>query len=106
MRYAYKDLGQQPAGTEVAVRLEGSAANVLLLDRDNYSRYRAAQPFRYTGGMYHRSPARLTIPREGHWHLVIDLGGHRGRVRAHIEEITPPEGGPARREDAALEAVS
>jgi hypothetical protein len=107
MRFAYKDLGEQPAGTKVQVRLEGSAANVLLLDSDNYSRYRAARPFRYTGGIHHRSPATLTIPRDGWWHLVIDLGGHRGRVRGYLEQITRPgEEAEQSRDEEALGAVS
>jgi hypothetical protein len=110
MRYAYRDLGEQPSGTEITVRLAGSAANVLLLDPSNYSSYRAARPFRYTGGLHHRSPARLTVPRDGHWYLVIDLGGHRGRVRANVESINPPGGedadGATTRKDDALEAVS
>lgn len=89
MRYAFKDLGEQAAGTEITVRLEGSAANVLLLDPYNYSCYKAARPFRYTGGMFRSSPARVTVPRDGRWHLVVDCGGYRGRVRAHVSGITP-----------------
>lgn len=89
MRYAFKDLGEQPAGTEITVRLEGSAANVVLLDPYNYSCYRAGLSFRYAGGVFHRSPARLTVPRDGRWHLVVDCGGYRGRVRAQVEQIIP-----------------
>lgn len=108
MRYAYKDLGEQPAGTEVTVRLEGSAANVLLLDSPNYSCYRSARPFRFTGGLHHTSPARLTVPRDGQWHLVVDLGGYGGRVRARIEEIKLPGQEPVsgNEEEGALEAIS
>lgn len=104
MRYAFKDLGEQPAGAEVTVRLEGTAANVLLLDAHNYSCYRAARPFRYAGGMFRTSPARVTIPRDGHWHLVVDLGGFRGRVRARIAEITPPPGQSTQEGEATREA--
>lgn len=32
MRYAYKDLGQQPAGCTAVVRWSGGAASVILLD--------------------------------------------------------------------------
>jgi hypothetical protein len=84
MRYAYNDLGEQPAGATVTVRLSGSASNVILLDRANYCRYRAGQPFLYTGGHYTRSPVHLEIPEEGHWYVIVDLGGYRGRVRANV----------------------
>jgi hypothetical protein len=30
---------------------------------------------------------RLSAPHPGHWHLVIDLGGHAGSVRASIRTI-------------------
>lgn len=108
MRYAYKDLGERPAGTTVTLRLEGSAANVLLLDEPNYALYRARKSFRYQGGLSGRSPVTLTVPRDGRWYLVVDMGGYGGRVRARIEEIVSPEaagaGGSEERE-VALDAV-
>lgn len=91
MRYAFKDLGEQPAGSTVVVRLQGSVANVLLLDSANYSAYRVGRPFRYAGGLFRSSPARVTVPRDGHWHLIVDLGGFRGRVRAQVERVEPPD---------------
>lgn len=110
MRYAYKDLGEQPAGTEITVQLKGSAANVLLLDRHNYSRYKASRGFRYSGGFFARSPARVTVPRDGRWHLVIDCGGYRGRVLGQIVQISPPQSlrsSSSKEEEAeTVEAVS
>jgi hypothetical protein len=89
MRYAYNDLGQQQAGATVSVRLSGSASNVVLVDQSNFARYRAGQPFSYEGGRYRRSPARLTIPSDGHWYAVLDLGGYGGRVRGSVSVFTP-----------------
>ena len=40
MRYAFHDLGQQPEGATVTVRLSGSSANVVLLDPQNFAQYR------------------------------------------------------------------
>lgn len=108
MRYAYRDLGQRPAGTRVVVGLEGSSANVLLLDRQNYALYRAQRSFRYQGGLAVRSPTTLTVPRDGHWFLVVDLGRYGGRLRARIEQIIPPEAAErdaGREREAALETV-
>jgi hypothetical protein len=85
MRYSSYDLGEQEAGTQVTVRLNGSAANVILVDPVNLARYRSDQPFLYTGGHYVRSPVHLEIPEDGHWYVVVDLGGYRGRVRAKVD---------------------
>lgn len=70
-------------------------ANVLLLDAENYEHYRNNRPFRYAKGGYMRhSPIRLYAPAFGSWHLVIDLGGGPGHVRAWVRvfsEPAPPE---------------
>lgn len=84
MKFAYKDLGHQHAGAVVTVNLEGSAANVVLLDARNFRQYRAGQPFRYSGGHYRRSPVELEIPCDGHWYAILDLGGFPGRVRGAV----------------------
>ncbi len=89
MRYAYYDLGEQPEGNTVVVRMRGSTANLILVDAKNFARYRAGQPFSYEGGRYRRSPARLTIPSDGHWYAVLDLGGYGGRVRGSVSVFTP-----------------
>lgn len=70
-------------------------ANVLLLDSDNYEKYRNNRPYRYAKGGYVRhSPFRLRAPSQGSWHVVIDLGGGPGHIRAWVRifsEPTPPE---------------
>lgn len=63
-------------------------ANVLLLDDSNYDSYRDGRSFRYHGGHAERSPIRLVPPRFTHWHVVVDLGGGAGRVRAGVRVIS------------------
>lgn len=58
------------------------AANVLLLDRTNFSNYRSGRAYQYRGGYVRSSPFRIKPPHHGRWHLVIDLGGYAGTVRA------------------------
>ncbi len=70
----------------VQVTLDGRA-NVMLLDPTNYDRYRRGESFRYHGGLAERSPASLTVPRDGRWHVVVDLGGYTGHVRASIRVL-------------------
>jgi hypothetical protein len=99
MRYAYNDLGIQPKGTRVAVRWSGSGADVLLLDPVNFSKYRRGRRLVLygAGGHYRRSPARLTVPQDGHWYAVADLGGYSSNAKATIEVQSPD--GEGRREE-------
>lgn len=59
-----------------------NAANVLLLDPANYDHYRQGRQYRYRGGYARTSPVKIAPPHAGKWHLVIDLGGAPGVVRA------------------------
>jgi len=69
------------SGDVVEVTLD-KQANVRLLDSTNYSMYRRGEQHRYYGGLAKKSPVRIQAPHAGHWHVVIDLGGYSGTVRA------------------------
>ena len=60
------------------------AANVLLMDHANYDDYNHGRNYRYFGGYATKSPVRLAVPRGGRWHIVVDLGGGAGEVRAAV----------------------
>ena len=62
-------------------------ANVMLLTDTDYSAYRGGRSFYYYGGWATRSPVRLSPPHQGNWHLVIDLGGYAGTIRAGVRVI-------------------
>ena len=62
-------------------------ANVRLLDSSNFQKYRSRQQHKYYGGLASVSPINLAAPYNGHWHLVIDLGGDSGTVRASVRVI-------------------
>lgn len=68
------------------ITLHGQA-NVLLLDDINYSAYGAGRSYQYCGGWATHSPVKLSPPHHGHWHVVIDLGGSAGNVRAGVRVI-------------------
>jgi Domain of unknown function (DUF1883) len=70
----------------IEVTLDGQA-NVMLLDTANYDRYRKGESFRYHGGLAKTSPIRLVPTDRGRWHLVVDLGGFAGRVRAGVRVL-------------------
>lgn len=85
MNYLHYDLELRP-GDVVEVTLD-KQANVRLLDEANFSNYKRGQRHTYHGGLAKRSPARLAPPRPGHWHLVIDLGGYSGSVKASVRTL-------------------
>ena len=64
------------------------AANVLLMDPTNYGEYNRGRSYRYDGGYTTKSPVRLPVPRAGHWHVVVDLGGGPGQVRASVSLLS------------------
>lgn len=64
------------------------AANVQLMDETNFQAYRDGRPFRYYGGYVTQSPVQLPAPSAGRWHLVVDLGGQAGTVRASARVLS------------------
>ena len=62
-------------------------ANVRLLDSHNFQKYKNGSEHRYYGGHATRSPFVISAPHAGHWHVVIDLGGYGGSVRASVGVI-------------------
>jgi hypothetical protein len=70
-------------GDVVEVSLD-ARANVMLLDPQNFANYQGGVSYRYYGGHAEKSPVRLSPPRAGRWHVVVNLGGYAGRVRASV----------------------
>jgi hypothetical protein len=62
-------------------------ANVMLLDDLAFSSYRSGDRFTYQGGWATKSPVQLRPPSRGHWHVVVDLAGRGGQVRAGIRVV-------------------
>ena len=75
----------------VSVSLD-SHCNVLLVSDGDFAAYRSGRSFRYYGGWATRSPVRLVPPHYGHWHVVVDLGGRAGKVRAGVRIAKRQEG--------------
>ncbi len=82
MRFLHQEFEGGPAATvEVEISQQ---ANVMLVDAVNFAAYRAGRQFRYFGGWQTKSPARLAPPHSGRWHVVVDMGGRGGTLRADI----------------------
>ena len=85
MKYLHYQVDAQQ-GDIVEVTID-RAANVQLLDEINYQNYEQGRGFRYFVGHATVSPVRLPVPQTGHWHVVIDLGGGAGHVRASVRVL-------------------
>ena len=86
MKFIHSDLGRRDRGDVLVVTLT-SGANVRLMDPSNFNAFKRGQKHRYTGGLAKSSPVRLTIPRTGHWHAVVDMQGLRGSTRASFKVV-------------------
>ena len=85
MQFLRYDL--QLAATDVVEVTLDKQANVRLLDAQNFSLFANRQAHRYHGDLAKQSPFRLRAPSAGSWHLVIDLGGNAGQVRASVRTL-------------------
>ncbi len=93
MNYLHYEFDAGPEDV-LEVTLEGSA-NVRLLDDANYEKYRSGEKHTYAlGGFATKSPVHLEPPRQAHWHVVVDLGGYAGRIRAAVQQVRRQEAEP------------
>lgn len=99
MRFLSYDLGHRRKGETAVVTVAGDSVNVRLMDTPNFASFKRGARHRYVGGHITRSPYRVSIPGDGHWHVVIDRGGHpvssRASVRVEgrpIDRLLPPAG--------------
>lgn len=85
MNFLHYEFDTGPSDT-IRVSLDRQA-NVRLLDTTNFHRYRSGDRHSFYGGLAKASPVHLRPPRSGHWHVVIDLGGYAGSVRAAVQLV-------------------
>ena len=87
MKFTHYDIGYQHRGTVVEVTLQGSSANVRLLDSSNFNSYQSGRQHHYYGGLMRISPARIFVPNSGNWHVTVDMQGLIGQTRSSIRVI-------------------
>ncbi|MFN7022990.1 MAG: DUF1883 domain-containing protein [Pseudorhizobium sp.] len=90
-RFKHYDLKGQRAGTVIEVTLS-AVNNVRLMTPANLQRFRELLDFKYVGGVAKKSPIRLVVPEDGHWHLIVDMEGHRGMADSAVKVILPANG--------------
>ena len=87
MTFTHYDLKNLSKGKVIEVTLSGNAANVLLLDNNNFQNYKNSRKYECWGGNMTQSISKLPIPRNAHWHVVIDLGGNGGSVKSSVRVL-------------------
>lgn len=91
MKYLHSDLGQLRRGETVEVTLSGNAMNVMVMDGSALSTYkRGSGSYRYYGGHVTRSPARIPVPSDGRWHLIVDSGGYNASAKVSVRVLPAP----------------
>jgi len=88
-RFTHYDLKPQRAATTIEVTLS-AVNNVRLMTAVNFQRFTELLDFKYIGGVAKRSPIRLVIPENGHWHLIVDMEGHHGLAESSVKLIAAP----------------
>lgn len=86
MNFLHYDLNYLDSQDVVKVTLD-KQANVRLMDDSNFNNYKRSQKYIYYSGYAKVSPLTLKPPSSGRWHVVIDLGGYTGSVRAAVSTI-------------------
>ena len=102
-QFTHFDLHDLKKDQVVSVNLSGNAANVRLMDTANFNAYRHGRKHHYIGGLAKRSPVRLAVPHNGHWHVTVDLLGLGGRVSSSVS--IEPEPLPTINQRASLSSV-
>ncbi|MFE2757944.1 DUF1883 domain-containing protein [Actinosynnema sp. NPDC059335] len=85
VEYLYWDLGSCAGGTSFEVELDGSAANVFLVDRGNFSAYQRGRAYQYYGGFFDYTPLTIEVPYKARWYLVVD--GYDDDITVTFEEL-------------------
>ena len=85
MNFLHTEFSGGP-GNVVVVTLDHQA-NVMLLDDSAFVSYRTGGRFTYHGGWATKSPVQLRPPSLGNWHVIVDLGGRSGEVRAGVRIV-------------------
>ncbi len=71
----------------IQVNIDGDAI-VKLLDTFNFAKYRLGKSHDYQGGPYPASTIEFRVSKTDTWHVVVDLDGKKGAVKASVKLIS------------------
>ena len=82
LHYEWRNIGSDDV---IEVTLDHHA-NVRLMDDANFQRYQRGEEYEFKGGDPPKSPALISPPLRGHWHLIVDLQGYVGTVNVGVRK--------------------
>jgi len=85
MKYTYKD-GNFRKGDILIIAVDRSV-NIYLVDSINFQHYKNGNSFECYTSKSASSPYSITVPRSGHWYIVLDLGGGSGILNYSIKVL-------------------
>ncbi|MFD1326512.1 DUF1883 domain-containing protein [Mycoplana ramosa] len=88
--FTHYDLKDIRAGVTIEITLS-AVANVRLMTNDDFDRFKNARQHKFVGGVAKKSPIRLTIPKDAHWHVVVDMEGHAGKAESSVRVVSKPK---------------
>ena len=88
--YTHYDLQDIREGVVIEITLS-AVANVRLMTHADFDLFKNARQHKFLGGVAKKSPIRLTIPKNAHWHVIIDMEGHSGKVESSIRVVPKPK---------------
>ena len=62
-------------------------ASVKLMDTFNFSKYQLGKTPEYFGGIYPASTVEFRVHKLDDWHVVVDLDGKMGVVKAYVNLV-------------------
>lgn len=74
-RIPYADC-EGPLTVEVKI---SHAADVFLVDQNNFRKYQTGQGFKYYGGNYTKSPVKISVQDSGRWYLIVKGSNYQYR---------------------------
>jgi hypothetical protein len=83
MEYIHYQVKAMPYNS-VTVTLD-KRANVLLLNKINYRRYKAGKKCSASLKYKDTLTLKLKIPYKGEWHIVVEHGAYQGQINAHFD---------------------
>ncbi|EKQ57295.1 MULTISPECIES: DUF1883 domain-containing protein [unclassified Clostridium] len=83
MKYSYEE-GNFKKGDILSIAIDRKV-NIYLMDNINFQRYKNNMNCEYYGGVATCSTYNITVPRTGHWYIVMDLGGNAGILNYSIK---------------------
>lgn len=88
--YTHYDLQDIREGVVIEITLS-AIANVRLMTHADFDLFKNARKHKFVGGVAKKSPIRLKIPKDAHWHVVVDMEGHKGTVESSIRVVPKPK---------------